>query len=145
MTWCILFNSFTFLICINFSDFMLQLICMSSIFVCTFLLIISSLSVIMKTYITFYVHLFLRVYFALFARIFWITPRSPVIVVISLLYYLQVFFTQEFAHGLSLESEWQQVSSSLQNYESSVLWMISARPPVSNAYSPLSKHFWDRF
>ena len=43
------------------------------------------------------------------------TQRSKIIIVLLLLFTLLEFFTSVLADGFSLESEWQQVSSSLQD------------------------------
>ena len=44
-------------------------------------------------------------------------------------------FTSAWAEGLSLEIEWQQVSSSLNN---AVVWMVSTRPPTSKSSRPFN-------
>ena len=51
------------------------------------------------------------------------------------------FFLPALVDGLSLESEWQQVSSSfhLTDFNNVVVWMVSARPPISNSFSPFTK------
>ena len=47
--------------------------------------------------------------------------------------------------GLSLEFEWQQVSMNLLNiqadFSNAVVWMVSARPLISNSSSPLINHW----
>ena len=54
-------------------------------------------------------------------------------------------FTPALADGLSLEFEWQQVSSSLQNLrilvdlKKAVDWMVSARTPISKFSRPFIK------
>ena len=53
------------------------------------------------------------------------------------------FFTPASADGLSLEFEWQLVSmtllSSLVDVKNVVVWLISARLPISNFSSPFTK------
>ena len=53
------------------------------------------------------------------------------------------FFTPAQADGLSQESEGHQVSRTLLrilvDLNHAVVWMISARPPISNSSSPLTK------
>ena len=51
---------------------------------------------------------------------------------------------QWFADGLSLDFEWQQDSfrtllSFLADLNNAVVWMVSARPPITNSSSPLTK------
>ena len=55
------------------------------------------------------------------------------------------FFISALPDGLSLEFEWQQVSSSLQDSSqfmtvpnNVVVWMVSTRPPTSKSSSPFS-------
>ena len=53
-------------------------------------------------------------------------------------------FRPTSADGLSLESEWQKVPSRtllsiLADLIISIVWMVSARPPISNSSSLLSK------
>ena len=53
------------------------------------------------------------------------------------------FFTPALADGLLLESEWQQVSSSLQDTSQysgqSVVWMVLVCPPIPNSFNLLTK------
>ena len=55
------------------------------------------------------------------------------------------FFSSVFANGFSLESEWQQVSSSLQTrlrilavLNNAVIWIVSTRPPTSKSSRPFN-------
>ena len=63
----------------------------------------------------------------------------------SSLGYLLELFTSALADGLSLEFEWQQVSSSLQDSsqysgrsQNVVVWMVSTRPQTSKSSCPFS-------
>ena len=53
------------------------------------------------------------------------------------------FFTTALADGLSLESEWQQVSRTLFSIQAKLnnaaVWVILAHPPISNSSRPLTK------
>ena len=42
-------------------------------------------------------------------------PKEPITIIIIIIVYSLEFFTPALADGLSLEFEWQQVSSSLQD------------------------------
>ena len=57
------------------------------------------------------------------------------------LWHILEFFTSASADGFSLESGWQQVSSSLQDSSQYtgrlVVWMVSTRPPTSSLPAPL--------
>ena len=65
--------------------------------------------------------------------------------IIIIIIYLLEFFTSALADGLSLEFEWQQVFSSLQDssqysrlLNNVVVWKVSTRPPTSKSSSPFS-------
>ena len=69
------------------------------------------------------------------------TGTSKSLVLLSSL--LWEFFAPALADGLSLESEWQQVSSSLQDLPQyslkyAVDWIVSARPLISKSYNPFT-------
>ena len=59
--------------------------------------------------------------------------------------YSSEFFSSALADGISLEFEWQQVSSSLPSIlailNNVVVWMVSTRPPTSKPTSPFSDLF----
>ena len=73
------------------------------------------------------------------------------IIIIIIIIYLLEFFTSALADGLSLEFEWQQVSSSLQSeshllsilaiLNNAVVWMVSTHPPNSKSSCPFSNPF----
>ena len=70
---------------------------------------------------------------------------SIIIIVINILL-LASFFTPMSTDGLSLESEWQPVFSSLLEsshlcgrFKIAVVWMVSSRPTIFNTSSSLSK------
>ena len=74
-----------------------------------------------------------------------------IIIIIIIIITSWEFFTSALADGLSVEFEWQQVSSSLQDssqYSSrskkSVVWMESILPPISD-YFNLFPIFWGPF
>ena len=67
---------------------------------------------------------------------------ASILLLLSLLLTPLEFFTSALTDGFSLEFEWQQVSSSLQDssqYSSrSQQWMVSTRPPTSKSFSPFN-------
>ena len=68
-----------------------------------------------------------------------IKRHSVVSLKISLFLFLCEFSTLVLADGLSLEFEWQQVSSSLQDsshLNNALIWMVSTRPLTSKSSSP---------
>ena len=65
-----------------------------------------------------------------------------------LLYTLLEFFTSALTDGLTLEFEWQQVSSSLQDssqdsaaLSNAVVRIVSTRPPISKSSRPFNNSF----
>ena len=64
------------------------------------------------------------------------------LLLLLLLFILLEFFTSVLADGFSLEFEWQQVSSSLQDSSqysgNAVIWMVSTRPPTSKSSRPFN-------
>ena len=76
-----------------------------------------------------------------------LSPHNPTIccaLSISLLLSLWDFFTPTLGDGFSVESEWQQVSLSLQDSsqysERSQQWMVSTRLLISKSSSPCTNH-----
>ena len=66
-----------------------------------------------------------------------------IIIIIIIIIYSFEFFSSALADGLSLEFEWQQVSSRillsiLAVLNNVVVWMVYTRPPTSNFSSPFS-------
>ena len=62
-----------------------------------------------------------------------------IIIIIIIIIYSLEFFTSALTDGLSLEFEWQQVSSSLLSIlavlNNAVVWMVSTRPPTFKSSS----------
>ena len=58
-----------------------------------------------------------------------------IIIIITIIIYSLEFFTSANADGFSLESEWQRVSSSLQDWRT---WKLAVE------WRPSKRHYWER-